>query len=229
MNFKNLFGGLNANDRPTAVATTIEVEERPASTTRQMVVSVSPVTPPADPVVPEAEDVLAAMDANEFAAYRRTANAVGFEPTALVEAEVLAFMAEQKIRRYPLEKVAKYLRFRAKKDGGPYTVWGWKALRSVDAVESVKGSEQAWFDRGNVYIPPTILTHGGAIAGQYEHAIPLRVLGRVEQFVQQFGDKVKFLVSDYAVQRPDPFIAVVPSRGVHEPIVFDVWDEPDFK
>lgn len=168
------------------------------------------------PAQPEAHEVAPSLVDGEAAAYARTCKAIGYEPAALVVEELLAFMQEKRIKRYDNEKVDAYLQAKAKKELGHYGAWHWSPLRASDAGSETKlRDEDGW--------------SSGTASQAYQKAIPLRVLARVEQFMQKFGDKVRFLVSDYAVKKPDPFIAVVPKQGGVDPIVFDVWDEPDFK
>jgi hypothetical protein len=174
------------------------------------------------PEQPDAEEVTPTLVDGEAAAYQRTCKAIGYEPAALVVEELLAFMQEKRIKRYDNAKVDEYLTAKAKKALGTGGVWYWKPLRAQDV-----GKEHE--ERGAAAGGWGESTSKKARKEPYQQAIPLRVLARVEQFMQKFGDKVRFLVSDYAEQKPDPFIAVVPKQGGVEPIVFDVWDEPDFK
>lgn len=188
--------------------------------------SMAAPTPPSVPPQPEGEDVASPIGDTEFKAYKRTCETIGFEPVALIEAEILAFMAERKIKRYDNAKVGAFLTAKAKQLS-EYHYWQWVPLREKDkgAPAPTVASENGWV--------PSIVWNNGVSVGPsdatYQKAIPLRVLARVEQFIQKFGDKVRFMVSDYAERRPDPFIAVMPKAGGAEAIIFDVWDEPDFK
>lgn len=239
--FEKLFGNLNANEPALneSVDATFTVSDNTGITTlapmgtgtTAFLTATVTEKEEAPAPRPEAQDVIASMDANEFTAYERTCQAIGFAPAALIEAQILAFMAEKKMRRYAMEQVMPYLRQKAQK-ASAWTTWHWRPLRAADSAPDNEYNVRGWAAReqqrsswGFVSMP---LVDGSVTGTPYQLAIPLRVLGRVEQIVQKFGDKVRFLVSDYAERKPDPFIAVVPKAG-GDPIVFDVWDEPDFK
>lgn len=181
--------------------------------------------PPTVSPQPEGEDVTSPIGDTEYLAYKRTCETIGFEPVALIEAEILAFMAEKKMKRYDNAKVNVFLTAKAKQLS-EYHYWLWVPLREKDAPAAIARTTEpigvlVWSSSQFGSIGPSDAT--------YQKAIPLRVLARVEQFIQKFGDKVRFMVSDYAERRPDPFIAVMPKAGGTEAIIFDVWDEPDFK
>jgi hypothetical protein len=179
-------------------------------------------TKPVVPPHPEGEDVTSPIGDTEYIAYKRTCETIGFEPTALIEAEILAFMAEKKMKRYDNAKVGAFLTAKAKQLS-EYHYWQWVPLRAKDAP-AVSAPTQSQFGMlGQMF------ASAGPTDVSYQKAIPLRVLARVEQFIQKFGNKVRFMVSDYAERRPDPFIAVMPKTGGTEAIIFDVWDEPDFR
>lgn len=184
---------------------------------------------PRVPPQPQGEDVTSPIGDTEYLAYKRTCETIGFEPIALIEAEILAFMAEKKIKRYDNAKVGAFLTAKAKQLS-EYHYWQWVPLREKDTpaptapiVSGVFTQNLMWSSgwANGPSVGPSDVT--------YQKAIPLRVLARVEQFIQKFGDKVRFMVSDYAERRPDPFIAVMPKAGGTEAIIFDVWDEPDFR
>lgn len=185
---------------------------------------VAPTTPPVVPPQPQGEDVASPIGDTEYLAYKRTCETIGFEPVALIEAEILAFMAEKKIKRYDTAKVDAFLTAKAKQLS-EYHYWQWVPLRERDAPALPASIDRAVFVGWSIAAGFSV----GPSDATYQKAIPLRVLARVEQFIQKFGDKVRFMVSDYAERRPDPFIAVMPKAGGTEAIIFDVWDEPDFR
>lgn len=171
-------------------------------------------TAPARPVARPLSAVT--LDDNEYRAYARSAQTVGFEPAALLEDHLTHFFQGNGINIFPYGEMAAFLAAKAEREGKK---WHWRPLRKQDAVEEC----WAWGDSADHdhYHPRRHECR------PYSHAIPLRVLLTVEKIHREFGDRVKFFVTDFAVPRPDPFIAVwapdIPR------FVFDFWDEPDFE
>lgn len=211
-------------------------------------------------------------------------------PKARLES-LKAFLSENGITVYPLEKVDAYLREKAQREGGPSTVWCWKPMRQKDARATwVETAEQAReLQRQalqsaqeaqvramqNVPTPPGMkfvdygfdrlarksgkaieqlqreadnefmnalsrldlnavmfgarpqLKHGTVVNSVYLHAIPFACLLTVKKIADAFPD-AQFLVSDYEVQRPDPFLAVT-LPDTPELFVIERWDEPGFR
>jgi hypothetical protein len=69
-----------------------------------------------------------------------------------------------------------------------------------------------------------------ALGSTYSKPVPVEVLRNVDAIVDKFRAQslqLQFLVTDYRVPDPDPFIAV-DCRGWQAPIVFGCWDEPSY-
>ena len=159
------------------------------------------------------------LEDNERLAYERTCQAIGFEPAKLLYARLLAFFKTKGIRTFNYAEVAAYMKTKAEKEG---KIWYWRPLRATDVTNGW------WFSGFNMNSNPKhdyYASHRQECR-PYDKEVPLRVLGTVEQIHQEFGDKVKFFVTDYSVPRPDPFIAIIVQDMPS--LVFDYWDEPDF-
>lgn len=99
--------------------------------------------------------------------------------------------------------------------GGGFTVGAMGVIRDTPATPS-----------GTVIVPG---------AHPYARTVPLHALRRIA-LIEKATDKVKFLVSDYAlapqIAYPDPFLmAVIPNINLEAGIgrfVIDFWDEPGF-
>ena len=142
---------------------------------------------------------------------------------------MLAFLAKKGIPRFDYNQVDRYLAAIAEKDG---KVWIWRPLREKDKL--------GWERHGRHSMLPGhhhSRGHGSCRSEweyrPYQRAIPIRILRQVNEIKAEFGDKIKFLVSDFKEAEspnfrdfPDPFISVVALDM--EVIVFGVWDEPGF-
>jgi hypothetical protein len=62
----------------------------------------------------------------------------------------------------------------------------------------------------------------------YAKKVPLQALQLVSDIEKYAPDAYNFYVSDYAVVRPDPFLAVGIKNGHQRRVIFH-WDEPAFK
>lgn len=165
-------------------------------------------------IKPEPREVQPPLEDNELKAHIRVTEALGYLPPALLGAKLLNYFKENGIKVYDYDSVSDYLKGKAEAQGKKFI---WRPLRSQD-----KEAGYSWggFGEHGSY-------HKHWDYRPYAYAVPLRVLATVEKMVEQFGDKVKFFVSDYAVPKPDPFIMVT---ALDIPMfVFDHWDEPDFK
>lgn len=128
------------------------------------------------------------------------------------ETMVLQWLKENRIGIYDMQEVGDFLKRQcriesrklAKKGDGPfYMDWYWAKLTPFPASVS-------W----------------GRVEGFYSKPVPLPVLHLVEKMSDAFPNQIGFVVSDYRVVNPDPFLAVVTSR---EGYVIAHWDEPSFK
>ena len=174
-------------------------------------------------VIPRPSPAAAPLEDNEVKAYATVADAIGFEPGALLHARLLALLRGLGIDTFHEQAVADYMTRRARRENADFR-WWWRPLRPADVLTA-----WGWGQTGqdNFY-------HSSAwICRPYHRAVPLRVLSRVQQIETSFVGRVKFFVTDYGLieerrfaGRPDPFIAAV---ALDMPmVIFDVWDEPDF-
>lgn len=164
--------------------------------------------------------------------YYALAKRLGFSPRQLIRAEIMEFFNKNGIKLYEHDKVSRYM------DRLVYchetaTCWIWNPLRAKDYLGYDDDGYGYVISYKNGYLYDSRDTD--IIA--YEKLVPERVLRNVEKIEKKFGDKVAFFVTDYADQRPDPFIGVLIRRdkgdytdfdASEEMMVFDVWDEPGF-
>lgn len=182
--------------------------------------------------VPEKVVVEHELGNPELYAQMQLAQQIGFMSKDLLEAFVadqkdlarrqfLRFLQKEEITVYPLTQVAAYLDEVVKKtkreSGSGKLVWLWKPLRQIDMqiMQALGISYTSWSEQN------------GAILGTpYNRAIPAESIGLIQRIAAAYP-QVSFLVNDYEVQRPDPFLAVV---GPGIPVtVIDYWDEPEFR
>lgn len=113
---------------------------------------------------------------------------------------------------YRWDEVYAYMNELAKRESskhGKKISWLWRPLRNQDIL----GANWAV---GNIKISQEV----------YKRIVPAPVLMTVEKLVTEFGDAVKFYVSDYDLPQPDPFLA---AAIYHEWEVIERWDEPGFR
>ncbi len=147
--------------------------------------------------------------------YETLAGEIGYNPPGLLEERILRFLRVSGIKVYDLNEVDKYLTKIADRK-----IWVWRPLREKDVANWSLG------DRGHgSYCCPGHQWYNYHRYGPYPHLVPIHVLRHVRKIETEFPSQVKFFVSDI-VAHPDPFIMVA-KRDVG-PIVFGVWDEPDF-
>jgi len=125
------------------------------------------------------------------------AKQIGFEPRELLKEKLMRFLAANGIQTYDYEEVRNYLN----KTKPERTKWEWIPLRSKDRHYESQP--------------------------RYGRLIPLRALQKVALIEEKFPESsLKFFVSDYVSENPDPFLAV--NDGGLNYVVIDVWDEPGF-
>ena len=149
------------------------------------------------------------------------AQAIGWQPAALIEQKLRNFLAENGLCVYPYEKVESYL------DSifGPctanyahFTTWGWRPLRKCD----MGWNHELFHAQRN----------GSTLESEcYPGAVPFPVLLTVRKIAEAFPE-VRFFVSDKPNRidfpREDPFLGVgIP--GIKLPLVVERWDEPSFR
>lgn len=133
------------------------------------------------------------------------------------EAEMLQTIFDAELHVYDFAKVDAYLYRQALKQGANYR-WVWKPLRKVDVeAMSTFGSYQVY-------------EHVGVIHNQlYGQLIPMRTMTVIEKMLKAMPEMI-FMVSDYEVLKPDPFLAISTRRLLAQGKVWiiDQWDEPGF-
>ena len=172
-------------------------------------------------MIPNRVAVQPLMSDDARAEYVEKAKSLGVVNGSLKREMVLAFLKENGICVYPLDKVVAYL---DKMFGYPCkcepncghcldcTTWGWRPLREADADKLTSTHGQA---------------NGQIMKGVYHPPVPLPVLLTVEK-VAEAVPGIHFYVSD--ATRPsdrDPFLAVA-ANGMGM-LVIERWDEPSFR
>lgn len=157
--------------------------------------------------------------------YEEAAESLGFEPAELVRAQLIAFFETENIQLYDYHQVNAWLTNKRKEAGAEN--WCWRPLREKDVIE-----EYRWGERSNGRWSDGFYNQGQSSCRPYDRLVPLHALQKVEKIEEVFGEKVKFLVSDYDDPDVDPFIMVRPTKmnsgGSEYMMIFDVWDEPGF-
>lgn len=149
--------------------------------------------------------------------YEAVALNIDFMPPNLLQLCLYAFFHQESIKLFDLEEVKQYLTKMARKEE---MEWQWVPLRQKDVLTSCF--------RDNSY-------RGSRYTRIYTGIIPFSTLKIVEKLTEKFGDRINFFVSDFFVPSADPFICVyvppTPTPGIsgEKIIVFDVWNEPEFK
>jgi hypothetical protein len=173
---------------------------------------------------PSAE-VLSATDQLVLASYDSIADGIGFAPAQLVAERIKAFLAASEWAVFPSEQVKPYLTAMARSAG--LQGWCWRPLRAKDVVK-----EYQWGLRGDNDSPQGYYRSSRWDCRPYGRLVPSHVLMRVGMIEAEFGDSVKFFVSDLARPDLDPFIMVRPTAcddgGYQADFIFDMWDEPGF-
>lgn len=112
---------------------------------------------------------------------------------------VVDFLWEKGIEIYDYDHVEKYLEQMGRRMGKSLC---WRGLRDKD------GHYSGWHN--------------------YDRAVPVEILQNVDLLMNQFPTtELIFMVSDFEVPNPDPFITVQIGRNGQK-IVFGVWDEPGY-
>lgn len=153
--------------------------------------------------------------------YRTVAEQVGFLPQTLLDMLLTDFLIEQQIPLYDNVAVHRYMKKIAKAAGQHYV---WRPLRPVDK-ENMKNFMWRWDTAGaadGTYDPRE------SDCAPYDKLVPAYILEDVKTIEGEFGGKVAFFVTDYAVKDPDPFIMVTSPHISSKKFVFGAWDEPGF-
>lgn len=152
------------------------------------------------------------------AEYLDLAKHIGLDPSASTdEAEILEAIQHGGFHVFDFDKVDGYLWRQGLREKSP-SKWVWKSMRRNDWEGLVRDAERR-----------TAIASGTLSTDQYARALPMRIMKDVKAILDCFPD-VKFLVSDYEVIRPDPFLAVTTPRlfAAGKIWIIDCWDEPGF-
>ncbi len=176
---------------------------------------------------PSARVPLRLVESQKQRSYEEVAQSLGFFPAELTRAQLLEFFEDEGIKLYDYDQVCAWMT--KKKVEAKAENWCWRALREKDVIE---GYRWGWDDE-------TRRNNDGFYSSKdwgcrpYERLVPMRALEKVAKIEAKFGDRVKFLVSDYVSPNADPFIMVRPAMcdsgtSAEYNLIFDVWDEPGF-
>jgi hypothetical protein len=173
---------------------------------------------------------LAIVGSELLGPYEAIARELNYSPAHLLQEQLLRFLAENQIQIYDYDAVDHYLAAIAEKVG---KVWVWRPLRKQDTLDwKNENGHCHWWGRAPTGETGHVTAgHGSCRANEwtyrpYHHAVPAPILWNAKKIHDEFGERVKFFVSDYAVPKPDPFIMVT-AQDVDK-IIFGVWDEPSF-
>jgi hypothetical protein len=149
------------------------------------------------------------------AAYISLAKSIHLSSAATDEARMLDVIAAQDLKIFDFKKVDSYLYHQAL-EMGTNVRWVWKPMREDDQKASERSSWQT-SEIGFVY--PTL----------YTRKIPVRILETVAKVLKEMPDAI-FMVSDFEVIKPDPFLAVTTQKllEAHKLWIIANWDEPGY-
>src|SRR5579872_4422793 len=133
------------------------------------------------------------------------------------EAEMLDAIHQADLTTFDYEKVDNYLYRQALKQGTSIR-WVWKPVKESDVETLTK--DNTWSIRPGV---------GLVYPKTYGQKIPLRALAEMKAVLDKIPDAI-FVVSDYEVVKPDPFLAVTTQKllAAGKIWIVDCWDEPSF-
>ena len=149
------------------------------------------------------------------AGYYKLAKAVGVEISP-EEAQLIDAIYDADLHIYPFDKVDNYLYRQALKQGTNVR-WVWKPT-NTKGLKEVEGA--SW---------RTIPNAGFVYPKVYSQRLPKRVLEEMKVILDKDPEAL-FLVSDYEVIKPDPFLAVTTAKllAADKLWIIDQWDEPTF-
>jgi hypothetical protein len=154
--------------------------------------------------------------------YEEVAEALGFAPAELTNAQLISFFSQEGIKLYDYDQVSKWLT--KKREEASTKLWCWRPLRDKDVMENV-----SWGWSSDGYVDGY---YRSGHCTPYARLVPQHALEKVMKLEKKFGNRVKFFVSGYPDPKPDPFImvrsAMSSDGGDTHFFVFDVWDEPGF-
>lgn len=149
--------------------------------------------------------------------YVRLARSVGLESAGVDEARLMTAIDKLGFEVFEFAKVDEWLYNQALKEGTNVR-WVWKPLRESDKKAS--SDVATWrVVAGMGFLYPEL----------YAQRVPAEVLGKVASALKEIPDAV-FLVSDYEVIKPDPFLAFTTQKLLRAGKIWIIaqWDEPGF-
>lgn len=154
------------------------------------------------------------------AMYVTFAKSIGLESAATDEARLIQAIADSELPVFDYDKVDNYLYHQTLTMKIPMR-WGWKPLRDSDTKVVTDHSYGA--------ISMVQDGFGLLFASQYGGKVPEVVLETVAMVLKKVPDAT-FLISDYEVVKPDPFLMVTTPRMMeaHRGFIIAQWDEPGF-
>ena len=168
------------------------------------------------PTLQQVKDSRVSIQSKDLApvGYAKLAKSLGVKESA-DEADMLKLIHEHGLHVYDWAKVDDYLYRKALRQKS-YTRWVWEPLRESD-VKTIEASTGMISHVGYIY------------PKQYAQKVPARVLENVSCMLADMKEAV-FLISDYEVIKPDPFLAITTPELLRagKIWVIDRWDEPGF-
>lgn len=150
------------------------------------------------------------------AEYITIAKSVGLDGPIIEQAKILDLIDDIGLHVYDFRRVDDYL-YRQALRQGTNVRWVWKPIRKRDN-EAISNQLLVGRDGVGMVYPKT-----------YAQPLPVSALKLMKQIECEMADVV-FLVSDYEVVKPDPFLAITTKSLLDAGKIWIVyqWDEPNF-
>lgn len=151
------------------------------------------------------------------ASYLKLARLVKLDSAPIEESRVAQILDEGGFHVFDYSTVDNWLYRQALKMGANMR-WVWKPMRDAD-LNTFAGIGISWQQTEVGFFHPKT----------YAKRIPERVLARAAYLAEKLPDAL-FLVSDFEVVNPDPFLAVTTPKllGERKIWIIEIWDEPGF-
>lgn len=148
--------------------------------------------------------------------YVALAKSVGVDGPVIEQAKMLEAIHALDLHVYDWHKVDDYLYRKALRQGTNVR-WVWKPVSSKDTKALSDISTLTKEGVGMIY------------AKTYDRPLPVRILKHMKEIECEMPDAL-FLVSDYEVVKPDPFLAITTKSLIEAGKIWivDQWDEPGF-
>jgi|SRR5579863_1188314 len=154
------------------------------------------------------------------ATYLKHAEEIGLESPATENAKTLVALQKLGVKIYNEQSVSEYLYGKVREMKSPNMIWVWRPMRLADYQAFTKSQLR----------PATGNAYGGSyVWTQYQKAIPERVVELAAMVLKELPE-ANFIVSDYEVKRPDPFLAVTTPgmASLGQLYIIACWDEPAY-